>query len=203
MQIYYSTNTKLSTYSKSVLTGKWEFPDFSAECPICGKKDCAVRIGFYWRWGFDFKEMKKIYTPIARYLCRREDNYKSNLKSSHKTFSLLPSQLIPYKLYDVDSLIFMANLRYIKKNSLLDIADEFSAISESLLISVSPATIWKYLLIFTIAHTKMISLLKLNYDIYRQSVDHIINFTGGPVAYVEYIYQKYALFLFGTPSHLR
>ncbi len=203
MQINYTINTNLSAYSKSVLAGKWEFPDFSDECPICGKKDCAVRIGFYHRWGFCFEELKKTYTPVARYLCRREDNNKSNLKSSHRTFSLLPSQLIPYKLYDVDSLMFMADLRYNKKMSLLDIADEFSAISESLSISVSSATIWKYLLIFMISHKKIISFFKLNYDTYDKTVNHINQFAGGPVAYVEYIYRKYILFLFGTPSQLR
>ncbi len=95
----------------------------------------------------------------------------------------------------------MAEMRFKKGMKLLDIATEFSALSDR--VSVSSATVFKYLLIFIISHNKMISLIKMKQDSYGIWVDNIINFTGGPTAYSEHIYQKYASFLFGTPSQLR
>jgi len=189
VQIIYSI--KLTEYLKKVKLGEWRYPNYSGCCPICDKKHCAVRIGYYWRWVFVFKIMKKLHIPVARYLC----------KKTGKTFSLLPSQCIPYRLYDTESLMFMASCRFKKGMNLLDIATEFAALTDN--ISVSCSTVLKYLIIFMISHKKMMTLLKLQYDTYVQWAEHINNFTGGVKAYTEYIYQKYACFLFGTPSQLR
>jgi len=201
LQLEYQNILNLTEYTKLVLAEIWKFPDFSDKCPICGAKNCAVRIGFYWRWVYIFKLKIKLYIPVARYLCRRKNKVKYKWKSTHRTFSLLPSQIIPYKLYDTDSLMFMAEMRFKKGMKLLDIATEFSALSDK--ASVSPATVFKYLLMFLISHNKMITLLKLEHDSYGEWADQIINYTGGSAAYVEHIYKKYACFLFGTPSQLR
>lgn len=199
MQIEYQLNDiDLSEYNTLVSDGKWNFRDFSDKCPICGSPNCAVRIGYYYRWVFAFKKSKLIRIPVARYLCRRKNRAKSKLKSSHKTFSLLPSQCIPYHLYDVDSLIFMALLYFIQKKSLLDIAIEFAALSDSALITAS--MVLKYLLLFKIAHNKLISIMKYRDDSLCKTIDLIKNFTGGPAAFVINIYKKYAFFLFGIPS---
>ena len=92
-------------------------------------------------------------------------------------------------------------MRFKKDMKLLDIATEFSALSDN--VSVSSSTVFKYLLIFIMAHNKMIALLKLQHDSYGEWADQIIRYTGGSAAYVEYIYNKYAFFLFSTPSQLR
>jgi hypothetical protein len=75
----------------------YDFPDYSEQCPLCGGKDCAVRIGFYYRKQiiFEFKIYKNV--PIPRWLCRK----KGHLKTRHRTFSLLPSALIPYHSHDL------------------------------------------------------------------------------------------------------
>ena len=77
------------------------FPDYSEQCPLCGEKNCAVRIGFYFRKQivFGFKIYKNV--PIARWLCRK----KGTQKQKHRNFSLLPSALIPYHSHDLN-LIF-------------------------------------------------------------------------------------------------
>jgi hypothetical protein len=74
------------------------FPDFSQQCPLCGGKKCAVRIGFYYRKKlvFQFKTYKNV--PMARWLCQE----KGSLKVKHRTFSLLPSALIPYHRHDLN-----------------------------------------------------------------------------------------------------
>ncbi|MBL7105883.1 MAG: hypothetical protein ISS18_16280, partial [Bacteroidales bacterium] len=75
----------------------YDFPDYSEQCPLCSGKDCAVRIGFYYRKKlvFGFKTYKNV--PIARWLCQK----KGHRKPKHRTFSLLPSALIPYHSHDL------------------------------------------------------------------------------------------------------
>ena len=145
MQIKFFITHSLSEYNKKVLTGKFFFPDFSDKCPICSAKNCAVRIGFYYRWVFIFNLKIKLHIPIARYLCRRKNSAFPKLNSSHKTFSLLPSQIIPYRLLDIDSLLFIADLRFKKNLSLLYISAEFSALTSESIISLSTDTVIQYL----------------------------------------------------------
>jgi len=140
---------------------------------------------------FVFTLMEKLHIPVARYLCRK----------TGKTFSLLPSPCIPYKLYDTDSAMFMAEMRFKKGKKLLDIATEFSVLSDN--ACVSPATVFEYLLLFMISHKKMMNLLKMQEDTYGIWVDQINGFTRGSSAYITDIYEKYDLFLFGTPSQLK
>lgn len=201
MQIIYSTNTNISTYFKSVLAKKWKFPDFSDACPICNSKNCAVRIGFYWRKVFSFKDNKYIRIPVARYLCKRKNKARRKLKSSHKTFSLLPAQCIPYNLYDIDSLMYMAKMYFIHKKALLEVATEFVVFSENCDINVS--TVLKYLLLLKAGHDKLNMHLKLKYDHYSQTINYINDYPPGRLKFIEKIYKKYSFFLFGIPSHLR
>jgi hypothetical protein len=78
-----------------------DFPEYSEQCPLCGGKDCAVRIGFYFRKQvvFKFKIYKNV--PIARWLCRK----KGHLKTKQRTFSLLPSVVIPYHSHDLNLIL--------------------------------------------------------------------------------------------------
>ena len=65
-------------------------------CPICGKEHCYRRIKHYWRKAKDlFPKYHEEDIPIARFLCRGQG----------KTFSLLPTQLIPYYQYTLQSVI--------------------------------------------------------------------------------------------------
>ena len=95
----------------------------------------------------------------------------------------------------------MAEMRFKKGMKLLDIATEFSALSDN--VNVSAATVFEYLLMFMISHKKMMAFLKMQEDTYGIWVEQINSFTGGSAAYIANIYEKYGLFLFGTPSQLR
>jgi len=92
----------------------WDFPDYTDCCPLCQGENCAVRIGFYTR-----KQVvvdNKIYenVPIARWLCQRK-GYK---KSTHKTFSLLPFQLIPYHRHGLNFIVDTVNFHHRQGTSL-------------------------------------------------------------------------------------
>jgi len=75
----------------------YDFPDYSEQCPLCGGKDCAVRIGFYYRKQIVLSFIVYSDVPVPRWLCRK----KGHLKVKHRTFSLLPSALIPYHRHDL------------------------------------------------------------------------------------------------------
>lgn len=68
--------------------------DFRTRCPICGGKDCARFIKYYTRGVIDENGSYYKAFPIARYVCEAKG---SQNVVSHKTFSLLPYQLIPYE----------------------------------------------------------------------------------------------------------
>ena len=75
----------------------YDFPDYSEQCPLCSGKDCAVRIGFYYRKQVVMFFIAYSDVPIPRWLCRK----KGHLKPKQRTFSLLPSALIPYHSHDL------------------------------------------------------------------------------------------------------
>lgn len=63
---------------------------------MCGKPGCYRAISPYWRYATElFPEFKKERIPIARFVCRHRQ----------RTFSALPSQLIPYHQYTVNAVI--------------------------------------------------------------------------------------------------
>lgn len=95
---------------EKVQAGNFCFPTFFERCPICHGKDCAVRIGYYYRWVIELQINKQaiifLYIPIARYLCRKKNKQRIN----HLTFSLLPDSLIPYNCISIDLLIYILQL---------------------------------------------------------------------------------------------
>lgn len=96
MQIPYDPYCDLETYVEGTndkeKRKKWLFPDYKDCCPLCHGKDCPRRHGFYYRR--KAHDGIKYYEDIAivRYLCHQT----GPIKPEHRTFSLLPIQLIPY-----------------------------------------------------------------------------------------------------------
>lgn len=88
-----------------MLNGTYEFPTYSHCCPICHGKNCCIRHGYYFRPVIDENGTFFKYFPIARYLCRR----KGKAKINHRTFSLLPWQLIPYRKQVITFLLSVAD----------------------------------------------------------------------------------------------
>jgi hypothetical protein len=84
--------------------------DFSDECPMCGGKHCAVRIGYYYRQAIDIDlhncRIIIVHIPIARFLCKEINKPKHK----HKTFSLLPDTLIPYNRISVILMMYILKL---------------------------------------------------------------------------------------------
>ena len=115
-QIPLKISISLSEYLAKVQAGNFAFPDFSEKCPICGGKNCAVRIGYYYRWAIEINlqniKIQILYIPVPRYLCRaiKKPGHK------HKTFSLLPDTLIPYNRMTIDLMMYILQLLIAEKH---------------------------------------------------------------------------------------
>ncbi|NTU47621.1 MAG: hypothetical protein HGA84_01285 [Syntrophobacteraceae bacterium] len=94
---YPNTYESIWEYREAFLSGQIDFVSFlGSDCPICGKQGCYREITPYWRYAIDlFPEFKKERIPVARFLCDKRQS----------TFSLLPTQLIPYHQYTVNAVI--------------------------------------------------------------------------------------------------
>jgi hypothetical protein len=79
------------------LTGVFVFPDFSDRCLICGLPGCARRNGFYLR--------KRGNVKVVTFECQNPP------PGRHRTFSLLPWPLVPYRHRGVDFLVFLVKAR--------------------------------------------------------------------------------------------
>lgn len=77
-------------YKNAFLKGEIDFIKFiGPKCPLCGKRQCYRQIEEYYRFAIDLFPLLKEKVPVARFLC----------KTNHRSFSLLPHQLIPYCQY--------------------------------------------------------------------------------------------------------
>lgn len=84
-------------YRDAVLDGGIDFLRVIGEsCPICGRRGCYREITGYFRGVIElFPEYRQGEVPIARFQC----------VATGRTFSLLPTQLIPYHRYTAASML--------------------------------------------------------------------------------------------------
>ena len=135
IQINIFTKETLSDYFKKVSRKACDilfllnvYLCFSECCPLCGGKECAVFIKYYYREVIDEKGTYYKNFPIARYLCRRK-GHKSI--THHKTFSLLPYQLIPYSKYSIQFIIKTLEARHIKGLSIYKLQEYLDTFSKT------------------------------------------------------------------------
>jgi hypothetical protein len=144
---------------------------------------------------------KGLLIPIARYLCRRKNpHYKD--KEAHRTFSLLPSSVIPYKRYDVYSTLFIADGHYRQGNSNLTVVLDLIGHFEPEAAGIDVSHIPRYIRLFESVCRKL--------SIYLQNIAYT-----DPLYTLSYLnkkelktyalefYEKFGKYLFGTPSQDR
>lgn len=101
--------------------------DVYNNCPICGGADCAQFIEYYTRGVVDGNGRFYEDFPIARFLCSRKG---TDIRIGHKTFSLLPFQLIPYRKYSIPFIVKTLESRYIEGGSIYEVLDDLAALGE-------------------------------------------------------------------------
>jgi hypothetical protein len=108
--------------------------DLRAQCPLCGGKDCAQFIGYYYRGVIDEKGTYYKAFPIARYLCNRKE---PALSIQHRTFSLLPYQLVPYTKYSIPFIIRCLKKVYGEDNSVKELLDYLAGFEIGMYVELS------------------------------------------------------------------
>ncbi len=143
----------------------WDFPDYGACCPLCGGKNCAVRIGFYKRKKVivDYKIYPDV--PIARWLCQR----KGPGKAQHKTFSLLPYPLIPYHRHGLNVIVDTVNFHHHNGSSFEQTKSFISSNGVDTDIPLENNHIHDFNNIFSQALLKLTTVAELNQQISQTS----------------------------------
>jgi len=146
IQVIVATKYSLTEYYNKV-KGKnediFEILDLSFDvyhrCPICGGNNCAQFIGYYYRGVIDENGTYYKAFPVARFLCNRKGG---DPIVSHRTFSLLPHQLVPYTKYSIPFIIKVLTLRYIDDKSIMDVQNYLSGFDkERVYIDLSASSI--------------------------------------------------------------
>ncbi len=118
MQEPYHIKVSLQEYYRLTKSGEWTIPDFSKKCLICGAKDCARYHGKYERAATcPITGFEKADLIALRFLCSGKG---VRSKCDHKTFSLLPLVLVPYRQLTLRFLILAVSLRLREGLSLFD-----------------------------------------------------------------------------------
>jgi len=194
-------------------------------CPLCGAGDCAQFIGYYYRGVIDEKGTYYKALPIARYLCNRKGK---TVTVKHRTFSLLPYQLVPYSKYSIPFILNVLRKVYGEDNSVKGLLDYLAGFDSDKYIELSVSVFYAFRAFILTAIDKMLATgfykeisAQLQTPSTRQRIRVFLFFAEdfscgktdpeirGPCAlgYDYYMenggYMRNAHFLFGTPSQFR
>ena len=197
-------------------------------CPICGGRDCAQFLGYYPRPVYDEKGTFYKSFLIVRFECHRKG---SNVLVQHRTFSLLPYQLIPYCKYSIPFVIKVLNMIHIEDKSTMQVQELLSKYDNSEeYVDLAQSSIFKFKNIIISSMNKLLSIIdsyqefkekNLLYDSDKKRIAAFLIFARsfvcfktnpqirGPCAlgYDFFLigggYIKNNHFLFGTPSQFR
>ncbi len=101
--------------------------DIKERCPLCGGKNCAKFLGFYYKRVVDERGTYYKAFPIARFQCKRKGGCPI---VKHRTFSLLPYQLVPYTKYSIPFIIKTLKKINIEERSINEILEYWAVSNE-------------------------------------------------------------------------
>jgi hypothetical protein len=145
--------------------------------------------------------------PVLRYVCRSP----KRKPGQHRTFSLLPAQLVPYRQPSLEFLVgimktFLASQQTVAARLAL-VAEQFPVGSAA--EDLNASHLWD-LSHFFLESTQKLSLWKqLAFATLRKAMDFLAAYPGGSLQLSLDYYQAHggwqqnSPFLFGTPSQLR
>lgn len=200
--------------------------DFAKRCPLCGGKDCAQFICYYTRKVIDERGTYYKAFPIARYLCKGRGKAQT---IKHRTFSLLPYQLVPYTKYSIPFIIAGLKRVYGEGSSVKGLLDYLASVDAAEYIELNVSVFYAFRRFILTCIDKLLAV-----GFYREASQRLFNIPSGKqrikaflVFAVDFIcrrteplirgpcalgydyhmedggYLKNAHFLFGTPSQFR
>ncbi|MEW6419896.1 MAG: hypothetical protein AB1480_17570 [Nitrospirota bacterium] len=192
---------------------------------MCGTRGCAQFIGYYYRGVIDEKGTYYKAFPIARYLCKGKGKF---LTVKHRTFSLLPYQLVPYTKYSIPFIINALKKVYVEDKSVKVLLDYLAGLDPEEYIDLSVSSFYAFRAFILTSINKIMAMgfykesaASLQIPSEKQRIKIFLVFAEdftccktnpkirGPCAlgYDYYMedggYMRNAHFLFGTPSQFR
>jgi hypothetical protein len=129
--------------------------DVYHQCPLCGASHCAKFIGYYQRPVIDENGTYYKALPVARYLCRRKGGQPI---VDHKTFSLLPYQLVPYSKYSIPFIFRVLKSIYVQGQSVMEVQTYLSRSQQTgIYIDLGAASIYGFKKVILEAISKLLS----------------------------------------------
>lgn len=129
--------------------------DFMYSCPLCGAMECARFIGYYYRGLIDEQGTYYKAFPIARYLCNGKGKA---VLVRHRTFSLLPYQLVPYSKYSIPFIIKALSKVYMEDSSVKGLLDYLAGFESEEYIDLSVSTFYAFRTFILTAIDKMLAM---------------------------------------------
>lgn len=100
---------------------------YKERCPLCGGKDCAEYLGCYYRGVTDERGTYYKAFPVFRFKCNGKGGESV---VNHRTFSLLPYQLVPYTKYSIPFIINTLKKMTIEDKSIQEILNYWAGGNE-------------------------------------------------------------------------
>jgi hypothetical protein len=182
---------------------------------------CARFIGYYTREIIDEHGVFYNAFPIARYICRGKGKGRG---VDHKTFSLLPYQLVPYTKYSLPFIVKTLTLLYRDHLSIFMLQDYLAGFGEGEILSITATQLLRFKQLIMEAVDKIMATgvyQELHRVYYSERATGLIEYAEGfecykvqpsirgpcALGYDFYLqgggYLQNAHFLFGTPSQFR
>ena len=99
-------------------------PDFRRRCPLCAGAGCAVRQGLYFRRVVDGEGAVYERFPVSRFLCQR----KGPRQARDRTFSVLPTELVPRRRFALPLMLWVLELRLLRQRSVQQVLDALATL---------------------------------------------------------------------------
>ena len=129
--------------------------DITHRCPLCAGSHCAKFIGYYKRPVIDENGTYYKAFPIARFLCRRKGNTPI---VNHRTFSLLPYQLVPYSKYSILFIFKVLKSIYVEDKSIMEVQTYLSNFEKTgIYVDLSASSIYGFKKLVVEAINKLLS----------------------------------------------
>ena len=182
-------------------------PSFDSACPLCGRPNCAKFLGNYHRTVVTEDGTRINNFPVFRYKCTAQ----RRKPGQHRTFSLLPAPLIPYRRPS-QNFVMTVMQGWIATQQTIDqklerISHLLAAGSVAETLGASHGYDYAGLLLET---GQKLSLWKgISFTDLTQIVNWIAAYCGGALALsLDYYaahgsFKQNSQFLFGTPSQFR
>ena len=180
IQLTFFIQTSIALYLEQIANEMYPIPDYSQCCPLCNGVDCAVFYRVYDRKMVIIKLTNYYDFPIICMKCHG----KGEIQSKHKSFSLLPHMLLPYRKTDINTMVETLKYQQTGKTKVQTIA-HISRMGAETDLPLDNNQINDFNKIFTAAFDKLNSVPQLKEQMHQTAGFDSSNPVGAVICFTE------------------